>query len=82
MHEMVETVLIPEHPAPLEPLLHKPLTRALYHLRAQRNSTTLLWPWVGFLCEKVRGGVSSFRLTPFAALLLPLPGRSAPVEHI
>ena len=79
---MVETVLIIEHPAPLVPLLHKPLTRALCHLRAQRNATSLLWLRVGFLCEKVRGGVSSFRLTPFTALLLPLPGRSAPAEHI
>jgi hypothetical protein len=82
MHEIIETVLTPEHSDSLVPWLHKPLTLTLHHPRVQRNDTSLRWPWVGFVCEKVRGGVCSFRLTPFAARLLPLPGRSAPGEHI
>src|SRR5205823_13395673 len=42
VQEMVETVLTPAHPDPLEPLLNQPCARTLHHPRAQRQAQCLV----------------------------------------
>src|SRR5712691_1066558 len=57
VQEMVETVLTPAHPDPLEPLLNKPFARTLDHPTAQRQAQFLVHGIVDVLAVPFQGGI-------------------------